>query len=82
MSSALGWIDAQAYRSAFDGAVNGLWSPFRVNFYHFDGHRTMSGMPPKADLFRQNVWIAPNIGLFSPPMKTGILCHQQTLMAF
>jgi len=35
----------------------------------------MSGMPPKADLFRQNVWIAPNIGLFSPPMKTGILCQ-------
>jgi hypothetical protein len=37
----------------------------------------MSGMPPKADLFRQNVWIAPNIGLFSPPMKTGILCHNR-----
>jgi hypothetical protein len=49
--------------------------PFRVNFYRFDEHRTMSGMPPKADLFRQNVWIAPSIGLFSLPIKTGILCQ-------
>jgi hypothetical protein len=40
----------------------------------------MSGMPPKADLFRQNVWIAPNIGLFSPLMKTGILCQEETLV--
>jgi hypothetical protein len=52
--------------------------PLRVNFYRFDGHRTMSGIPPKADLFRQNVWIAPNIGLFSPAMKTGILCQLLT----
>jgi hypothetical protein len=51
-----------------------LW----VNFYRFDGHQTMSGMLLKADLFRQNVWIAPNIGLFSPLMKTVKMCHNRT----
>jgi hypothetical protein len=50
--------------------------PEWVIFPLFETDKKTSGMHPTSGLFRQNVWIAPDNGLFSPPMKTGILCHE------